>query len=167
MAFKYTLVASMDLRASISIADAAALEYLVCGIGALPATPPAHPFFELPESRSPFAEAYSHFSPGEFELSLTTPPTGPHTFPAGYSVALRLPYLRLEETHAYFEFLGWLSRLAESDGFVGTLHTSGPHIAPTLLFVYGGEVYFDDYQGRPTPYHNQVANTAPHIGVSQ
>lgn len=100
MAFKYTLIAHLDLRASIPLDDASALEYLVCGIGALPAMLPAHPFFELPESRAPFGTAYAHCSPTDFELSLTAPPTEAGCFPWGYSVVIRLPYLRIEDTHA-------------------------------------------------------------------
>jgi hypothetical protein len=165
MAFKYSLAASLDLRASIPPADASALEYLVCGIGALPAALPTHRFFGLPESAEPFGAAYTHCSPTEFELSLTAPPTEPHSFPPGYSIAMRLPYLRIEHTHAHFEFLGWLATLAESDGFIGTLHTTGPDSAPHLLFIYGGELYWSTYQGRPVPYHNRVENAAPHIGT--
>lgn len=164
MALKYTLVASVNLRPSIPSAEAIALEYLVCGAGALPAMLPAHPFFELQESRAPFGSAYAHCSPAEFELSLTAPPTEAGCFAPGYSVALRLPYLRIEDTHACFEFLGWLSTLAESDGFIGTLHTAGPDSAPTLLFAYGGALHWGDYQGRPVPYRTDTPNAAPFLG---
>jgi hypothetical protein len=44
MAFKYTLGASMDLRASIPPAHARALEYLVCGVGSLPTALPEHAY---------------------------------------------------------------------------------------------------------------------------
>jgi hypothetical protein len=164
MALKYTLVASVDLRPSIPTAEARALEYLVCGVGALPAMLPAHTFFELPESRAPLGTAYTHCSPSEFELSLRAPPSEPHRVPPGYSVALRLPYLRLEDTHACFEFLGWLSTLVAPDGFIGTLHTAGPDSAPTLLFAYGGALHWGAYQGRPVPYRTDTNNAAPFLG---
>ena len=77
---------------------------------------------------------------------------------------IRLPYLRIEDTHARFEFLGWLSTLADSDGFIGTLHTAGPNSAPTLLFAYGGALHWGDYQGRPVPYRTDTTHAAPFLG---
>ena len=164
MALKYTLVTSVNLRPSIPTDEARALEYLVCDAGALPAILPAHPFFELPESRVPFGTAYTHCSATDFELSLTAPSTEAHCFPPGYSVAMRLPHLRLEDTHACFEFLGWLSTLAESDGFIGTLHTIGPDSTPTLLFAYGDALHWGAYQGRQVPYRTDTHNAAPFLG---
>lgn len=165
MASKYTLAAAMNLRSALHPIEVHALEYLIAGVSAQPDSFPKHDFFDLPESRLPLAEAYSDLCESEFEFALTAPSGEAYVFPPGHSLAIRAPYLRLEDTAHYFELLRWLATLALNDGFVGTLSCADSSTdSPTLLFFFNHELYLAHYAGTPSPYRTQVASAAPRIG---